>query len=515
MWTDSFGFLGETPELRFEGGEIVRLSEFQNAKSRVDAVKHGADGFVYPRQIITRKQIKFPAPHNDPSAWEDIPRSERPGLLHALPPSHEIRLEGFSPSSELRTADGGFMMHLLGYLYGLRPQFQGWWLDMRIPTTNNHGAFVTEEEASEFLSHAYRTWRGLSDGNRQRVTNALFMNARGPCYEWEWEQFNVNYMVFDALYRVAVECHGVPEVPHAKRFKALAANFRLAENQDHWKRINSLRNELFHEALWDGSQPGMSGSLEASYAALNLREINHRLIPAVLTFETKYVESQWWILGNFAFVERNLDAAAHGSILPDTQAELERVFTGLRRECIWLRNCWNIYRALYEGDERTDASLTAVAGHLFVDLNRILIEYVWLQACKVTDPASSAGQRNLTFKQMNQQLAATGLMRTEIRQLSGSIERYREEVLKGPRDKRVSHLDLDATLGEEDMGAHDAERAVAFFEDVQGYCDEVGRAVGVGPLDFRSQAGSGDVLDLIRVLRQLAENSCPGSQAPS
>jgi hypothetical protein len=37
---------------------------------------------------------------------------------------------------------------------------------------------------------------------------------------------------------------------------------------------------------------------------------------------------------------------------------------------------------------------------------------------------------------------------------------------------------------------------------MQTYCDEVGRAVGEGPLDFRWSAGTGDAIDLLRVLRQ-------------
>lgn len=512
MWKDSFGFLADGPEFKFEGGEIVRLPNFEETAEWVKQRKH-PDGFAYPRQVITCEQIKYPAEQDDPTAWQEIPGTERPGLINRLPSSHEIRLEGFDSNADLRLADGGFLVHLLGYLYGVRMQFKGWWLDMRIPTTNNHGAYVTLEGASEFLSRAYRTWCGWSDDNRKRATNALFMNARSPCYDWEWEQFNVNYMVFDALYRIAVECHGVPEVRHAERFRALAAKFELEENPTRWTKIHSLRNELFHEALWDGSHPGMNSSLEASYAALNLREINHRLIPAVLAFDTRYVESSWWIFGSFAFVERDPRPAAHdGSMSTGAQAETRRVFLALREECIRLRNCWNIYRALYEADEQTDAALRAAAGHFFEDLNRILIEHVWLQACKVTDPAASAGRQNLTFKQMNQQLATTGLMGREIQHLSSSIERYRQEVLKGPRDKRVSHLDLDATLREEDMGAHDPERAAAFFEDVQEYCDEVGRAVGVGPLDFRTQPGAGDVLDLIRALRH--KGRCPKSEPP-
>ena len=49
---------------------------------------------------------------------------------------------------------------------------------------------------------------------------------------------------------------------------------------------------------------------------------------------------------------------------------------------------------------------------------------------------------------------------------------------------------------------HTKEEAEAFFENLQNYNDAVGLSVGVGPLDFRTMAGEGDVLDLIRVLER-------------
>ena len=41
-----------------------------------------------------------------------------------------------------------------------------------------------------------------------------------------------------------------------------------------------------------------------------------------------------------------------------------------------------------------------------------------------------------------------------------------------------------------------------FFENLQSYFDVAGVAVGVGPLDFRSSPGPGDVLDLIHTLKR-------------
>ena len=74
-------------------------------------------------------------------------------------------------------------------------------------------------------------------------------------------------------------------------------------------------------------------------------------------------------------------------------------------------------------------------------------------------------------------------------------------LVKDARNRLVSHADLESVIRGLPIGAHAQERVDAFFEDLQEYCDEVGREIGVGPLDFRTQAGKGDVVDLVRVLR--------------
>jgi len=304
MWTDRFGFLSNGESFEFDSGSIVRLPEFDEHAAWVAKVKH-EDGFVYPRQVITVRQLKYPATIGDSSAWEEVPGTERPGLLHSLPSSHEIRLHAASTSADLRSADGAFIIHLLGYLFGLRVQFTGWRLDMRIPVESTHGAYVHRDDASAFVSQAYRTWQGWPERSRKKMTNALYMNARSPCYEWGWEQFMMNYMVFDALYRIAVDSLGLQEASsHRDRFERLANRFTLARDVERWERIYALRNELFHEALWEGFHPCTDGSLAAEYASHELRRINHRLIPALLEFDTGYVRSAWWIFDNFAFVER-------------------------------------------------------------------------------------------------------------------------------------------------------------------------------------------------------------------
>jgi len=181
------------------------------------------------------------------------------------------------------------------------------------------------------------------------------------------------------------------------------------------------------------------------------------------------------------------------------QTKLQELFLGFRDQCIWLRCCYNTYLALYESGDCTKKVLQASAPEFFRDLNDILIEYVLLQICKITDPAESAGRKNLTFEGVNTVLGEDDLMTNEIAEFSCGLSHYRE-LVKDSRNKLISHLDRETVLNGLTIGEHPEEEVKAFFECLQGYVNAVGNAVGVGPLDFRTAAGPGDVLDLIRTL---------------
>ena len=182
-----------------------------------------------------------------------------------------------------------------------------------------------------------------------------------------------------------------------------------------------------------------------------------------------------------------------------TKLDLRQTFVVFRDECIWLRNCYNTFAAVFESGDETQRILRETAELFFDDLDRILVEYVFLQACKIADPAKSRGRNNLTLNSLNADLEAEGIFTDEISEVSKRIIRYRDR-LKSVRDRRISHLDKEATLTRQPTGEHDPEEVSAFFEDLQTYCDAVGNAVSVGPLDFRCCPGEGDLHDLIAFL---------------
>lgn len=183
---------------------------------------------------------------------------------------------------------------------------------------------------------------------------------------------------------------------------------------------------------------------------------------------------------------------------------LPKSFEAFRAECMWLRQCYNTHAALFESSEATKQLLHNCSAIFFSDLNRMLIEYIFLQSSKITDPAKTGKRTNLTVSYINNELEKLGYLSPKIRFHADGIMRYREFVI-GARNRLISHLDTETAMQDEPVGAHTTDDVTEFFEHLQEYCDAVGRAVGVGPLDFRYSPGQGDVQDLISLLKHAAK----------
>ncbi|MFI8559190.1 hypothetical protein [Pseudomonas putida] len=180
--------------------------------------------------------------------------------------------------------------------------------------------------------------------------------------------------------------------------------------------------------------------------------------------------------------------------------QLREKFDHFRTECIWITNCYNLYRTLYEEGEATDVVLVRVAPAFFHDLNRIIVEHILLQICKITDPAGSGRRQNLTVDSLNKDLKALGLLSQDLIDRAAELEGYRALIVLA-RNRLISHLDWQSVQEEKPLGAHEAGEVSRFFACLFRYTDLVGEACGAGPLDYSVSACQGDAIDLLRALR--------------
>jgi len=296
---DYFGFLPCEWTIEFDGGKISPIPDFDENTAWVDKYTN-EDGFFYPA-TVPREEV-------DPITMEPlkyIPKTERPAHLHSIRPSHELCLSTSGLPKDIREGPGSFIIHLLAYLFGVRLQFHDWCLDGRLPIrekVRTHNIRFTKETGEEFLSYCYKTWKSWAEKEQKLITNLLFMHTRSPSYEWEWGRFTIEYMVLDGCYRLA---EGLPFVQkgssHGKRIESLCQKFSIRINKDLIREIVRLRNDLFHETLWDGSQPGTAISSSSFILPTHLRRLNQRLIMALLGYKTPYIQTGWWFFGNYSF----------------------------------------------------------------------------------------------------------------------------------------------------------------------------------------------------------------------
>jgi hypothetical protein len=181
--------------------------------------------------------------------------------------------------------------------------------------------------------------------------------------------------------------------------------------------------------------------------------------------------------------------------------DLKEVFLAFREQCIWTRTCFNMYFELYESEPEVQDLMRNSAPVFFHDLNEILIDYCLIQISKHLDPKQTCGKTNLTIDYIDSEVEASRAMTQEIKQLSTALSGYKI-LIKDARNKILSHTDRDAVLSNQQFAAHTKEDVLGFFENLQQYCDAVGEAVGVGPLDFRATPAPGDVLDLLQCLKR-------------
>lgn len=298
---DTFGSLQYDRQIVFAEGAIQPLPEYAEV---VEALRMGThpDGFIYPPFVVTKQLTRPMADRSDEKAWAEVPGSQRPAPLFRLLPTHELRLSRDPLGGKFRENTGGFLLHLLAYLFGARLQFHDWWVDGRIPTKSMNDFVIPHERVEAAITAGLSSWSSWPDETRRLTTNLLYVNSRIMSHSWDWEQFVLAYMVCDACYRLAVSVHGVADrVPHARRIAAMCERFGIPRDDSRIEKIVDLRNGMFHEALWDGSQPGKDVSHPAHMALWQLRKLNNRLIAAVLGLQANFITEPWWSFSQHLF----------------------------------------------------------------------------------------------------------------------------------------------------------------------------------------------------------------------
>jgi len=297
IFKNRIGYLPYRNTIQFSNGQIHPLDNFDNVCESVKK-KANNDGFYYP-PVVGMYRERHEILDGKLETFEDlVPNTKRHARLFRMPASHEIQLFDPTNKNDQKKEDGLFITYLVAFIFGVRLQFHDWWFDGRVPIYIQQDFHISHSSIENFIDKAYNIW--LNCPEKKLLTNLLYMQTKTQSYEWDWERFFISYMVFDGCYKFLAKTRHISSKTHKDRLKTVLEYFNMKIDMNWIEYIVTLRNDLFHEALWEEGQPG-SGSTYAHSAAFHLSKLNSRIVFAILGHRGEYIQSPWWLSGTFVF----------------------------------------------------------------------------------------------------------------------------------------------------------------------------------------------------------------------
>ncbi|SYZ72745.1 conserved hypothetical protein [Candidatus Zixiibacteriota bacterium] len=171
----------------------------------------------------------------------------------------------------------------------------------------------------------------------------------------------------------------------------------------------------------------------------------------------------------------------------DFPQHIRPLYDLLNREVIELNMHWDIFKQLYTGRSLLIDLLNESAPVFFGKLQTILLDDIILAISRLSDPAKSGNNENLSLKKMKEGLDAKGYddlkekLARRIIEIDSKCESFRRH-----RNKRVAHRDLTAKVRplEEnlpDIKVGDIEAAIlninGFLNDVEANYNDLSSCV--------------------------------------
>ena len=160
------------------------------------------------------------------------------------------------------------------------------------------------------------------------------------------------------------------------------------------------------------------------------------------------------------------------------------------------------YCLLYENNKQRLSLLEEIAHHFFYNVQGMWIECVFLDMCKLTDPAEQFKNKNMTIdywvKALDKELTVPEKEKIDA-SMTICIEK-RDKVVKARR-KVIAHIDYEVAIGKDALGKIEKEEIEEFYSNIEIILDILSRKLGRGaaPLRFAAQK---DVDDLIKSLKK-------------
>jgi hypothetical protein len=136
-------------------------------------------------------------------------------------------------------------------------------------------------------------------------------------------------------------------------------------------------------------------------------------------------------------------------------------------ERVWMD--YNLYMSLFETDQGILLLYDSVAPLCFHDLNEILIDHLFVQFSKITDPANTGKKSNLTTNYILEKLVWPDDIHQNLWEINQRLRVFRQGI-EPARSRRVVHVDLPAQIEQlENLGKFLKDADKQFLQDLQTF----------------------------------------------
>jgi len=172
-------------------------------------------------------------------------------------------------------------------------------------------------------------------------------------------------------------------------------------------------------------------------------------------------------------------------------------------QCYTIRALHKEYFYLYESDnkERLDL-LDKTARDFFREHRGILKERIFLEICKITDPAGSGERSNFTIEYILKEIKQDTNENLGLDELSKEIRKFREHIVPA-RNKIISHSDFETITSDRTLGVFSKDAYDKFWDDLQKFVNKIHNYYFKSPfiLDDRVDCTS-NAKDLVLALKK-------------
>ena len=180
-------------------------------------------------------------------------------------------------------------------------------------------------------------------------------------------------------------------------------------------------------------------------------------------------------LGETAFAAPQTPLGSSGKVNDTMTSTMPNVSTddvdAFCNFCVSLRYIYRHYQILFEeGADLRRELLQSIAPTFFNDIRELLVEYLILQICKLTDEEESFGRKNLTVKFLvnNSDFSTAPGELDKLKRLTGSMDVFREKI-RPARNRLIGHLDRLSVLDGNALGAAEKSEWDQFWLDLQDF----------------------------------------------